>query len=137
MGTARALAVAVLLLCGYQAALSLIQIDPSTRQFVDEQGRVRIYHGVNAVYKIPPWQPITTHFDPQNSISAEDIQNLTEWGFNVVRLGVMWPGVMPSVILPFQCKCARLYYFFAFSNVVILYSLCCRNTNQTLLISTT
>eukprot|EP00981_Chlorochromonas_danica_P009322 scaffold2613_cov159-Ochromonas_danica.AAC.9 len=57
---------------------------------------VRIFHGVNAVYKIPPWFPTTTGFDSSNSLSAEDAKNLRSWGFNIVRLGVMWPGVEPT-----------------------------------------
>jgi len=28
-----------------------------------------------------------------NSLNAEDIQNLKDWGFNFVRLGVMWEAV--------------------------------------------
>ena len=27
---------------------------------------------------------------------TEDFKDLQRWGFNVMRLGVMWPGVMPS-----------------------------------------
>ncbi len=34
--------------------LSPIQVDPNTQQFLDEYGRVRLFHGVNVVYKIPP-----------------------------------------------------------------------------------
>jgi endoglycosylceramidase len=72
-----------------------IQVNPKNQFFVDDQGRVRIFHGVNAVYKVPPWIPQTTGFDPQLSLSSEDITNLQKWGFNVVRLGMMWPGVEP------------------------------------------
>ena len=35
-------------------------------------------------------------FDSQNSLSAQDAQNLRNWGMNVVRLGVEWPGVEPA-----------------------------------------
>ncbi len=37
--------------------LSSIQVDPNTQQFIDEYGRVRIFHGVNVVYKVPPYLP--------------------------------------------------------------------------------
>jgi len=33
------------------------------------------------------------HFDPQDSLTDQDIDNLVEWGFNFVRLGVMWEAV--------------------------------------------
>lgn len=53
-------------------------------------------HGVNAVYKVAPWYPATTGFDSTTTLSDTDSQNLHNWGFNVVRLGVMWPGVEPG-----------------------------------------
>lgn len=61
----------------------------------DESGRTRLYHGVNAVEKIFPWHPTTTGFDASRSLSAIDAENLRRWGFNIVRLGTMWPGVEP------------------------------------------
>lgn len=30
---------------------------------------------------------------PQDSLNAQDIQYMKEWGFNFVRLGVMWEAV--------------------------------------------
>ena len=35
----------------------------------------------------------TTHLIPQLSLTDEDIDNLVRWGFNLVRLGVMWEAV--------------------------------------------
>ena len=35
-------------------------------------------------------------FNHLTSLSDADLQNLSNWGFNVVRLGVMWPGVEPQ-----------------------------------------
>ena len=64
--------------------------------FVDEKGRTLIFHGMNAVYKIAPWLPNVEGFDVDNSLSDIDAQNLNSWGFNIVRLGVMWPGVEPG-----------------------------------------
>lgn len=55
-----------------------------------------ILHGVNVVYKIPPYIPEQTKFDSQSSLTDEDISNLTNWGFNFVRLGVMWEAVEKS-----------------------------------------
>jgi len=64
--------------------------------FVDEAGRTRLFHGVNAVYKLPPWIPASEGWDTNGTLSEDDAKNLSSWGFNVVRLGVMWPGVAPK-----------------------------------------
>ena len=50
-------------------------------------------HGVNVVYKIAPYIPDKDTFDSQNSLNDGDIQDLQDWGFNLVRLGVMWESV--------------------------------------------
>jgi endoglycosylceramidase len=51
-----------------------ISVDPSVRMFVDETGRTVIFHGVNAVYKIPPYIPtITGPWTPNDSLNAQDI----------------------------------------------------------------
>jgi endoglycosylceramidase len=78
------------------AALLPISIDVATRNFVDSAGRTHIFHGMNAVYKIAPWYPATTGFDSTTTLSRIDAKNLKSWGFNLVRLGVMWPGVEPT-----------------------------------------
>jgi endoglycosylceramidase len=76
--------------------LSPIRVDPNTQQFIDEYGRVRIFHGVNVVYKVPPYVPDLINFDPQNSLTENDLNNLHEWGFNVVRFYTSWMGVNPN-----------------------------------------
>ena len=44
----------------------------------------------NSLHRVPN----TNEFNPTNSLgTAEDTQLLQQLGFNVVRLGVMWPGV--------------------------------------------
>merc|ERR1711865_256542 len=78
------------------AATDKMQIDPATGSWTDTHGRVRVFHGVNVVYKESPWLPSNDTFDTQNSLVAEDMQRLQDWGFNVVRLGVMWPGLEPT-----------------------------------------
>ena len=65
------------------------------REYIDSFNRTIIYHGVNAVYKLPPYIPQNDTFDPYLSITDKDIDNLVDWGFNVVRLGVMWEAVEP------------------------------------------
>ena len=69
-------------------AAEKISIDPATHNFIDNAGRTRIFHGMNAVYKIAPWHPTTTGFDSTSTLSDIDASNLKAWGFNVVRLGV-------------------------------------------------
>jgi endoglycosylceramidase len=82
-----------------------INIDKNSRQFVDKEGRVRIFHGVNIVVKNPPYTPLEGSFDPINSLSDIDYDYLTKFGFNVVRLGVIWeavetqPGIYNSTYL--------------------------------------
>eukprot|EP01105_Mastigella_eilhardi_P009124 TRINITY_DN216_c0_g1_i1.p1 TRINITY_DN216_c0_g1~~TRINITY_DN216_c0_g1_i1.p1 ORF type:complete len:511 (+),score=116.74 TRINITY_DN216_c0_g1_i1:17-1549(+) len=93
----RAAACVLLACCALLArALPYVKVNPDTQRFVDEYGRTIIFHGVNAVYKEPPYYPNTDVFDPQLSLTDEDMQHMEEWGVNAVRLGVMWPGVAPS-----------------------------------------
>ena len=55
-----------------------------------------LFHGVNVVYKIPPYIPGSEEFDSQTSLTDDDIANLKKWGMNMVRLGVMWEAVETS-----------------------------------------
>jgi hypothetical protein len=66
------------------------------RIFVDEHGRERIFKGVNVVVKGPPWMPSINGFDSNTSLVAEDFILLRSLGVNIIRLGVMWPGVEPE-----------------------------------------
>eukprot|EP01104_Vermistella_antarctica_P004518 TRINITY_DN14960_c0_g1_i1.p1 TRINITY_DN14960_c0_g1~~TRINITY_DN14960_c0_g1_i1.p1 ORF type:complete len:561 (-),score=78.10 TRINITY_DN14960_c0_g1_i1:15-1577(-) len=76
---------------------AFVRVNTDNQFFLDDVGRVAIFHGVNAVYKIPPWLPsLDGPFNSNSSLNAEDIANLQSWGFNAVRLGVEWPGVMPT-----------------------------------------
>jgi len=59
----------------------------------DEFGRSRIFHGVNVVYKVSPYIPITDKFDPFLSLSKEDISYFKKFGFTLVRLGIMWESI--------------------------------------------
>lgn len=61
--------------------------------FVDQYDRQVIMHGVNVVYKVAPYIPSDGAFDIEDSLNDEDIANLKKWGFNLVRLGVMWEAV--------------------------------------------
>jgi endoglycosylceramidase len=74
-------------------ALAKIGINSESRQLIDEHGRAVLLHGVNVVYKVAPYIPSQGAFDSNDSLNAEDIANLKQWGMNFVRLGVMWEGV--------------------------------------------
>ena len=59
---------------------------------VDSRGRVVILHGVNAVWKHAPYAPPAT----AAGFTAADADWLAANGFNAVRLGVLFAGVMPQ-----------------------------------------
>ena len=62
--------------------------------FEDEENRTVIFHGVNVVYKVPPYLPtLDGPFHAEHSLNDKDIDNLRKWGMNFVRLGVMWEAV--------------------------------------------
>ena len=71
----------------------LDRISLNGKWFVDKNGHTRLFHGINAVKKAFPWIPNDKGVDMTNKTQ---LANLKKWGFNVVRLGVMWSGVMPS-----------------------------------------
>ena len=75
--------------------LGLIQVNPETKRLVDQFGREVFFHGVNVVYKIPPYVPRTDAFDPVHSFVEKDMHIISNLGFNVIRLGLMWPGAEP------------------------------------------
>lgn len=75
------------------ALVSGISINQQLRMPVDDYGRALILHGVNAVYKQSPYLPLAEGFDPEYSLSEIDIEYLLAYGFNLVRLGVLWEAV--------------------------------------------
>ena len=83
----------LLLLVSVTNSHNKVYVDPEDRVLRDSYDRHVIFHGVNAVYKVPPYIPDNKTFDAQSSMTDEDIQNLADWGFNMVRLGVMWEAV--------------------------------------------
>ena len=60
------------------------------RWLVDGQGRVRIDHGVNMVYKRAPYAADAAGF------SSDDARFLARNGFTTVRLGLTWKAVEPQ-----------------------------------------
>src|SRR5437763_5785848 len=82
-----------LLLCLLLAAPAMGAPKPSfghAGQFItDSTGRVFISHGVNLVYKVPPYEPSVSGF------GEDDAAFLAHEGFNSVRLGVIYKAVEP------------------------------------------
>jgi len=78
------------------AALDSISVAHEHGHWVDSQGRYRIFHGFNVVSKTYPWFPPSDHFNHYDSLDERTIEYLHEWGMNVIRLGVMWPGLEPT-----------------------------------------
>ena len=75
-------------------SLYKIDIDNRTGAFRDEQGIAYVFHGANIVVKSAPYLPdYKGRFDPQMSLNKKDMEDLADWGFNVVRLGVLWEAV--------------------------------------------
>jgi endoglycosylceramidase len=70
--------------------------DNTTRQLKDPHGRSTLLHGVNVVYKVPPYYPPNSTFDPDNSLNDDDVSFLSAMGVNFVRLYVAWPGLEPQ-----------------------------------------
>ena len=68
-------------------------IDSSKQFMLDENGRYKIFHGVNVVVKLPPYIPDTEKFDPYTSFTDEDIAILKKLGINLVRLGIIWESI--------------------------------------------
>lgn len=72
------------------------------RWFVDAAGRVVQLRGVNEVYKSAPYYPAADGF------GADDATMLSRQGFNVVRLGVDFRGLMPAPGKPSEQYIANL-----------------------------
>lgn len=88
---ARTLALLLALLVAAPAAAApRPPLDTSGRWLVDADGRAVITHGVNMVYKRPPYIPSRTGF------GADDAAFLREHGFNSVRLGTIYTAVEPQ-----------------------------------------
>ena len=66
----------------------MTQVDPDNHWFYDTDGRVVLFHGVNSVYKGFPW-----YWD--YLLDDTRLDDLADFGLNVVRLGSMWTGAEP------------------------------------------
>lgn len=68
---------------------------PGGPYLYDHQGRIVFFHGVNAVYKHPPYELFPAPGKPWN-LSVADASLMARLGFNVVRLGMTWSGLEPG-----------------------------------------
>jgi endoglycosylceramidase len=75
-------------------------------RLVDDRGRTVVLHGVNVVFKRPPYLPHGTA--ERTSFTARDARRLRSWGFNTVRLGMSWKGLMPTPGVVDRAYVARL-----------------------------
>jgi endoglycosylceramidase len=66
-----------------------LPLDHAGRWVTDAGGRVVVIHGINMVYKLPPYAPSAIGFD------GDDAAFLQSIGFNVVRVGVIWKALEP------------------------------------------
>jgi len=60
------------------------------RWMTDAAGRVVVLHGLNQVYKVPPYEPSADGF------GDDDAAFLAANGFNAMRVGVIWAAVEPQ-----------------------------------------
>jgi endoglycosylceramidase len=74
----------------------IFTVNTETNQIIDEQGRERYFHGLNIMFKIPPYIPDTKNWNIKTSLTEKDMKYIQSWGYNVVRLGVMWAGTAPK-----------------------------------------
>ena len=75
---------------GSAQAAAVLPLSHSGRWLTDATGRVLVVHGINMVYKLPPYYPAAIGFD------ADDAAFLKSIGFDAVRVGVIWKAVEPQ-----------------------------------------
>lgn len=86
----------VLCVSGNVLPKRVLPVRVEDRRFVDSSGRERHFRGVNVVYKDAPWLPTSQKFQSNLSFVQDDAELLRSLGVNLIRLGVMWPGVVPN-----------------------------------------
>jgi len=61
----------------------------------DRDGRVVLMHGVDLVYKVPPYEVEVSGTGP-SVLTVPEVQRMASLGFDVVRLGIIWKGIEPG-----------------------------------------
>jgi endoglycosylceramidase len=67
-----------------------LPLSQTGRWLTDASGRVVVLHGLNQVYKVPPYEPSADGF------GADDAAFLAANGFDAMRVGVIWAAVEPQ-----------------------------------------
>ncbi|TNN16846.1 Endoglycoceramidase [Schistosoma japonicum] len=91
-----------------QIPLSKIHLN-SDGLFTDSRGFIKLFRGFNNVHKHFPWYNV-------NSTNITQLEMFKNWGLNVVRLGVMWSGVKPTISI------VNTTYLDVIENVIDLYA---------------
>src|SRR5436853_5369104 len=84
-----AIVLALLLTAPAAAAGPALPLGHAGRWITDARGRVVVLHGVNMVYKRPPYRPDATGF------GADDARFLHDNGLDGVRLGIIYKALEP------------------------------------------
>ena len=61
----------------------------------DAHGRVVLMHGVDLMYKLPPYEIVTSGAGV-NVLTNAEAASIASDGFDVVRLGILWKGLEPG-----------------------------------------
>jgi endoglycosylceramidase len=75
---------------GAKGATPKLPLGHAGRWITDAGGRVLVVHGINMVYKLPPYYPSVAGFGDDDATFLKSI------GFNAVRVGVIWKAVEPQ-----------------------------------------
>lgn len=75
---------------GSPTGLAASGLSQAGRWITDSSGRVVILHGLNQVFKVPPYEPSA------NGFGDDDAAFLADNGFDAVRVGVIWAAVEPQ-----------------------------------------
>src|ERR1700736_6283157 len=81
--------VAALAFAGECLGAAKLPLGHAGRWITDTGGRVVVVHGINMVYKLPPYYPAAVGF------GDDDAAFLRRIGFNAVRGGVIWKALEP------------------------------------------
>ena len=82
--------VASALLAPAASAAPQLPLGHSGRWITDADGRVTVLHGLNMVYKRPPYAPDAIGF------GDDDAAFLASEGYNTVRLGLIYKAIEPQ-----------------------------------------
>ncbi len=81
---------AVLAFVAPALATPALPLGHAGRWVTDASGRVVVVHGINMVYKLPPYYPAAVGFGDDDAAFLHSI------GFNAVRVGVIWKALEPE-----------------------------------------